>query len=405
MTSNSATSTKKWPLEGIKVLDLGQIYNGPYAGFLLAHAGADVVKVEPLSGELLRERGGGEVPLSFAMLNTNKRGITINLKESKGKDLLLELAGEADVLLENFAPGAMDRLGLGIDLFLEKNPRLIYASGSGYGLTGPKKDNLAMDLTVQAVSGMMSINGLENGPPMKAGAAVCDFVGGVHLYAGIVTALYEREVTGVGGVVEVAMQEAIYPVLTSNIASLHRNKWKQPLRRGNKHPTRGSAPYNVYEANDGHIAIICVKEDHWFSLLRLLNREDLISDQRFATQALRALNEDAVDELVENWTKMKTKDEAVKLLAKNKIPAAPVRNLEEVTRDEHMHERGMLRYVTHPIMGDIVLPTSPIRHHRSTKTELNLEPKLGQHTTEVLSDWLKMSKDAIAELRGFNAIH
>ena len=112
-----------------------------------------------------------------------------------------------------------------------------------------------------------------------------------------------------------------------------------------------------------------------------------------------------MDELVENWTKTKTKDEAVELLAKNKIPAAPVRNLEEVTRDEHMHERGMLRYVTHPIMGDIVLPTSPIRHHRSTKRELNLEPKLGQHTTEVLSDWLKMSKDAIAELRGFNAIH
>ena len=136
-----------------------------------------------------------------------------------------------------------------------------------------------------------------------------------------------------------------------------------------------------------------------------MNREDLIVDQRFATQALRALNEDAVDELVENWTKTKTKDEAVKLLAKNKIPAAPVRNLEEVTRDEHMHERGMLHYVTHPIMGNIVLPTSPIRHHRSTKTELNLEPKLGQHTTEVLSDWLKMSKDAIAELRGFNAIH
>ena len=168
----------------------------------------------------------------------------------------------------------------------------------------------------QAVSGMMSINGLENGPPMKAGAAVCDFVGGVHLYAGIVTALYE-ESNWRGGVVEVAMQEAIYPTHLE-YSKFARNKWKQPKRRGNKHPTRGSAPYNVYEANDGHIAIICVKDDHWFSLLRLLNREDLIVDQRFATQALRALNEDAVDELVENWTKMKTKDEAVKLLAKIK---------------------------------------------------------------------------------------
>lgn len=405
MTSNFINSTNKWPLEGVKVLDLGQIYNGPYAGFLLAHAGADVVKVEPLSGEILRERGGGEVPLSFAMLNTNKRGITINLKESKGKELLLKLAGEADVFLENFAPGAMDRLGLGLDLFLKTNPRLIYASGSGYGLTGPKKDNLAMDLTVQAVGGIMSINGPEKGPPMKAGAAICDFVGGVHLYAGIVTALYEREVTGVGGLVEVAMQEAIYPALTSNIASLHRNKWKQPARRGNKHPTKGSAPYNVYAASDGYIAIICVKNDHWVSLLKLLKREDLISDQRFETQALRAVNEDMIDELVENWTKTKTKYEAANLLKKNKIPAAPVRNLEEVTRDEHMHERGMLRYVNHPIMGEVVLPTSPIRHHRSSKRELKLEPRLGQHTSEVLSEWLKLSEEAIAELRGLDAIH
>ena len=405
MTPNVISSTNKGPLEGVKVLDLGQIYNGPYAGFLLAHAGADVVKVEPLSGEILRERGGGEVPLSFAMLNTNKRGITIDLKESKGRELLLNLAGEADVLLENFAPGAMDRLGLELDLFLKNNPRLVYASGSGYGLTGPKKDNLAMDLTVQAVGGIMSINGPEKGPPMKAGAAICDFVGGVHLYAGIVTALYERETTGVGGLVEVAMQEAIYPVLTSNIASLHRNKWKQPARRGNKHPTKGSAPYNVYEANDGHIAIICVKDNHWFNLLKLLNRKDLINDRRFETQALRAVNEDVIDELVENWTKTKTKDEAAKLLKKNKIPAAPVRNLEEVTRDKHMHERGMLRFVNHPTMGEVVLPTSPIRHQGSSKRELNLEPRLGQHTSEVLSEWLKLSKETIAELRRSNAIY
>ena len=398
MIADKSQNNKQWPLEGVKVLDLGQIYNGPYAGFLMAHAGADVIKVEPLTGEVLRQRGGGQVPLSFSMLNTNKRGIAIDLKKNEGKKLLLDLAGEADVLLENFAPGAMERLGLGIDLFLESNPGLIYASGSGYGLSGPKKNNLAMDLTVQAIGGIMSINGPETGPPMKAGAAICDFVGGVHLYAGIVTALYEREKTGLGGVVEVAMQEAIYPVLTSNIASLHKNKWKQPARRGNKHPTKGSAPYNVYETTDGYIAIICVKDAHWLSLLKVIAREDLLTDQRFKTQALRATNEDVVDEIVENWTKTKTKDQAAELLKTNKIPAAPVRNLEEVTKDEHMHERGMLNNINHPTMGDVILPKSPIRFHKTPESELNIEPTIGQHTREVLVEWLKISGEKVDTL-------
>ena len=398
MIADKLQNNKQWPLEGVKVLDLGQIYNGPYAGFLMAHAGADVIKVEPLTGEVLRQRGGGQVPLSFSMLNTNKRGIAIDLKKNEGKKLLLDLAGEADVLLENFAPGAMERLGLGIDLFLESNPGLIYASGSGYGLSGPKKNNLAMDLTVQAIGGIMSINGPETGPPMKAGAAICDFVGGVHLYAGIVTALYEREKTGLGGVVEVAMQEAIYPVLTSNIASLHKNKWKQPARRGNKHPTQGSAPYNVYETTDGYIAIICVKDAHWLNLLKVIAREDLLTDQRFKTQALMDTNEDLVDEIVENWTKTKTKDQAAELLKTNKIPAAPVRNLEEVTQDEHMHERGMLNNINHPTMGDVILPKSPIRFHKTPESELNIEPTIGQHTREVLVEWLQISGEKIDTL-------
>ena len=255
-----------------------------------------------------------------------------------------------------------------------------------------------MDLTVQAIGGIMSINGPETGPPMKAGAAICDFVGGVHLYAGIVTALYEREKTGLGGVVEVAMQEAIYPVLTSNIASLHKNKWKQPARRGNKHPTQGSAPYNVYETTDGYIAIICVKDAHWISLLKVIAREDLLTDQRFKTQALRATNEEAVDEIVENWTKTKTKDQAAELLKTNKIPAAPVRNLEEVTQDEHMHERGMLNNINHPTMGDVILPKSPIRFHKTPESELNIEPTIGQHTREVLVEWLKISGEKLDTL-------
>jgi len=387
------------PLKGVKVLDLGQIYNGPYAGFLLAHGGADVVKVEPIGGEALRKRGGLGVPLSFSALNTNKRGIALNLKAERGKALLIDMAKQADVLLENFAPGAMERLGVGPDVLMAANPRLIYASGTGYGLTGPDKDNLAMDLTVQAVGGVMGINGPADGPPLKTGLAICDFLGGVHLYSGIMTALYERSVTGQGRLVEIAMQEALYPALASNVASMHKNGWKQPERRGNRHPTRGSAPYNVYECVDGHVAIICVTEAHWTNLLDVVGRSELADDPRFATQALRAQHEDEVDAAVAPWLRERSKYEVAAILKENRVPAAPVRDLLEVTADAHMHERGMLHYVEHPEMGKVVLPSSPLRFAGSIPPGLLLEPDIGQHTDAILSDWLGMEEISVAALK------
>lgn len=388
------------PLKGVRVLDLGQIYNGPYAGFLLAHGGADVVKVEPLDGEALRKRGGGMgVPLSFAALNTNKRGIAVNLKAARGKELLIELVKQADVLLENFAPGAMDRLGVGSEVLMEANPRLIYASGTGYGLSGPDRDNLAMDLTVQAVGGVMGINGPADGPPLKTGLAVCDFLGGVHLYAAITTALYERSVTGQGRLVEVAMQEALYPALASNVAGMLAQGWKQPERRGNRHPTRGSAPYNVYECNDGHIAVICVREAHWISLLEVIGRSDAADDPKFATQALRGENEDEVDAIVAPWLRERSKYEATQIFKENRIPAAPVRDLTEVTADPHMHERGMLHDIDHPEMGKIVLPSSPLRFAGSEPPALTAEPGIGEHTETVLADWLGLDKGTVDMLK------
>ena len=389
----------RWPLEGLKVLDLGQIYNGPYAGFLFAHAGADVVKVEPPDGEALRKRGGGMgLPLSFAMLNTNKRGIAIDLKSDDGKALLVELAGQADVLLENFAPGALDKLGVGPDVLMQANPRLIYGSSTGYGLSGPDRDNLAMDLTIQAVGGVMSINGLEDGPPLKTGLAICDFLGAIHLYSGIMTARYERSVTGKGRLVEVSMEEALYPALASNLASLQRGGWKPPVRRGNRHPTFGSSPYNVYPCRDGHIAIICVREIHWTNLLQVMGRQDLDGEDRFATQALRAQHEDEIDAIVENWLKDLPKAEATQILKDNRIPAAPVRDLVEVTADRHMRERGMLHDVDHPEMGHIVLPTSPLRFGGSPEPELRPEPGIGEHNADVLAEWLGYDAGRIAAL-------
>ncbi|HEY4042715.1 MAG TPA: CoA transferase, partial [Rhodopila sp.] len=207
------------PLAGITVLDFGQIYQGPYATLLMAKAGADVIKIEPPGGEPLRRRalaGGGDTTLPMAMLNANKRAVTLNLKAEAGKDLLKRLAARADVLVENFSPGTMDGLGVGYDVLKDINPRLVYATGTGFGITGPDRDNLAMDFTIQAASGIMSVTGDPNGPPMKAGPTLVDFMGGIHLYAAVMTALLQRTVTGQGQLVEVAMQEAVYPTLASS---------------------------------------------------------------------------------------------------------------------------------------------------------------------------------------------
>jgi formyl-CoA transferase len=219
-----------YPLTGITVIDLSHVYNGPYATFLMAMAGATVIKVEPRGGEHLRSRGDmGGAALPFAMLNANKRAVTLNLKTPAGKDLLKEMVARADVLVENFAPGVMDRLGVGAASLQQINPRLIYGSSSGYGKTGPYKDYPAMDLVMQAMSGIMSTTGYPDQPPVKAGAAVCDFSAGIHLYAAIMTALYERERTGIGRVVEVSMQDASY-------APRPRRRGAQPDRKPPRRP-------------------------------------------------------------------------------------------------------------------------------------------------------------------------
>ena len=234
---SSSGSRPNMPLAGITVIDLGQIYQGPYATLLMAKAGARIVKVEPPKGEPARLRAavGMSATFPFAMLNSNKEGVSLNLKHPKGTALLKRMVAEADVLLENFAPGVMDKLGVGWSVLHEINPRLVYASGTGYGLDGPDRDNLAMDLTVQAASGIMSITGFPDGPPVKAGPAIVDFMSGIHLYAAVVTALFERQITGEGRLVEVAMQESVYPALASNLSFLYNRKGEVPPRTGNRH--------------------------------------------------------------------------------------------------------------------------------------------------------------------------
>ncbi|CAM9385555.1 unnamed protein product [Phaeothamnion confervicola] len=389
------------PLTGITVIDLGQVYQGPYATLLMAKAGATVIKVEPPSGEPLRarERIGGGAVLPFAMLNSNKRDITLNLKSAKGRQMLVALCKKGDVLIENYAPGVMDKLGVGAEFLMQENPRLIYASGSGFGLSGPDRDSLAMDLTVQAVSGIMSVTGFPDGPPLKAGPAVADFLSGTHLYAGIITALFERERTGRGRLVEVAMQETIYPTLASSLGMWHGSGGKLPPRTGNQHAGLAMTPYNVYPAKDGHIAIICVTEQHWLNLLTAMGKEELRDDPRFKSNAARVGNLQATDAVVIEWSQNLPKAEIFALTKRHRIPSAPVRDLLEVVNDPGMHARGMLQWIDHPTMGRIVIPNSPLRYHGTPQMQGGPHPELGEHNVEVYGELLGLSEVEVADLR------
>jgi crotonobetainyl-CoA:carnitine CoA-transferase CaiB-like acyl-CoA transferase len=392
-------------LSGITVLDLGQIYNGPYATFLLAMAGARVIKVEPLTGETLRGRGQkSSAAYPFAMLNQNKESITLNLKSEEGRDLFRQLVKQADILVENFSPDTMNNLGLGADSLLELNPRLIYAAGSGYGRAGAHRDYLAMDITVQAMSGIMSTTGTGDMPPMKAGPAICDFFGGVHLYAAVLTKLFEREKSGKGGILDVAMQDSVLPTLATIIGAYYYHGHEVQPRAGNKHPALTMAPYNVYPAADGHVAIICIRDGHWRALATAMDREDLIDREEFETMAARSAAMETVDAVVSAWTSVRSKEEILSTLQSAGVPTSIVRNVEEVIGDDHLHDRGMLREVEHPALGEIVLQNSPINVASGQSVTPGMPPELGEHNSDVYRQLLGLDETALASLKSLGVI-
>ena len=379
------------PLKGIVVADLTQIYNGPYATYLMAMAGARVIKIEPPGGEHLRKRGANSgAAMPFAMLNGNKESVSIDLKAPEGKALFLKLVERVDVVVENFAPGVLDRLGVGKYVLFEHNPRLIYASGSGYGNDGLYRNFPAMDLTVQAMSGVMSVTGEASGPPMKVGPAICDFFGGTHLYGAIVTALFERERSGRGRSVEVSMMESVYASLSSNLGLYFSSNGDAPMRTGNRHGGLSLCPYNVYPTKDGYIAIICNHQHHWESLISVMNREDLKKDERMVSMTARVEHMKVIDDLIAKWTEQFSKQVLFEMLIAHRVPCAPVRNLQEVVNDPHMHARGMLEEIQHPEFGEMTVARSPLRFDDSPNIPLEPSQRLGESNKIIFSDWLGM---------------
>ncbi|GAA2093210.1 MULTISPECIES: CaiB/BaiF CoA transferase family protein [Brevibacterium] len=387
----------------LTVIELAHIYNGPYCGLMFAHLGAEVVKVEPPAGEKLRGRARDDAdPQEFIMLNSNKKSVALDLKSEAGREALLKLVDSADVLIENYAPGALERLGLAPDALLERNPRLVVASGKGYGSSGPYAELPAMDLTVQAMSGAIATTGFPDGAPVKAGPAFTDFSGGIHLFGAAMAALYDRERTGAGRVVEVSMHDTIYPMLTSALSGLYNYPDRElPQRTGNRHSGLAMAPYNVYRAADGWLAIISAAEAHWQGVCRALGLEALLEDPRFTTVYERAVHMDALDAAVTEVTSTLTRDEITRRLGAHKVPSAPVKELKEVDEDPHLLARGMIRYVDHPKNGRVPTVGNPLRMSPDCGTEpLTPAPAVGADQVEVLVRLAGLSAEEAESLLG-----
>ena len=286
---------------------------------------------------------------------------------------------------------------------LKLNPKLIYAASTGYGDGGPYRDYLGMDITIQAMSGVMSITGEDSGPPMKAGAALCDFLGGVHLYGGIVSALFQRERTGLGALLDISMQDCVFPTLTTALGAYFLAGEQKP-RTGNRHPGLSAAPYNVYQSKDGYVAMICIRDGHWKKLCSAMGRPELADDPRFVDMKSRSANMELLDESITKWTIELSKEEIFKKAQEHGVICAPVQGLADVVSDPHMHERGSLHWTHNEILGETVLMSTPLRFKDQSPPPLKPVPRLGHDTNDILEEMLGLSRKEIDELRALEAI-
>jgi formyl-CoA transferase len=385
MTTHDAASPL--PLAGIKVLDLGQVYGGPYCAHLLLHLGASVVKIEsPGRGEPLRANraaGAGD-PVGFQLLNGGKSSVALDLKAAQGHEQFLELVKDADIVIENFAPGTAKSLGVDFDSLSVVNPRLVYASLKAYSADSPNKDLRGMDLTIQASSGVMSVNGFPDGPPVRCGPSLADFLGGTHLALGIMAALFERTLTGRGQHVDVSLQDAVLPTLTSNFASWLTNPDTAFERTGNRHGGMRESPYNVYATTDGWIAILCISEPQWRGLCELIERLDLRDDPSLSTNHGRAQRMLEIDDIVSEWTTRYPSDEAIVLLQGAGVPCAQLKTVLQVVADESERSLPMLRHVVGDDGADSYTFGSPIRLSEHEILEPMPVAVLGAQNDEVL---------------------
>jgi formyl-CoA transferase len=388
------------PLDGVRVLDLTRVLAGPYCTMFLGDLGAEVVKVEqPGVGDDTRGWGppfvGGESAY-FLCVNRNKKSITVDFKSNDGVALLRRLAERADVLIENFRPGTLERLGLGEKDLRANNPRLIYASLSGFGADGPMSDAPGYDLIVQAWGGLMSITGMPDGEPTKVGVAIIDLVAGLMLGKAIVSALFAREKLGIGQKIDTSLLEAEVACLI-NVGSNYLVEGKIPRRWGNAHSS--IVPYQSFKTADGYLVIGVASEGIWRRFCQAIGKTELADDPRFAKNSDRVQNREVlIPVLLEIFLGRET-DAWIKLLNEAEVPCAPVQTVDQVFKAPQVLHREMLVEVEHPTAGTVSMAGIPVKFSATSPSIRLPPPTLGQHTEEVLTSWLGIKPEEIEELK------
>ena len=379
------------PLKGIKVLDLTRILTGPFATMKLADMGADVIKVEqPGTGDDTRSYGPPFIEghaAYFLSINRNKRSITLNLKSEKGKEVLRKLISWCDVIIENFRPGTIERLGFSYEEVKKINPRAIYCSISGFGQVGAMRDKPSYDLLVQGESGLMDITGQSDGPPTKVGFSLADVNGGLAAVEGILLALFQREKTGEGQRIDISMLDALLALFTYQ-TQIYLMTGKEPKRKGNLHPT--ITPYQTYQAKDGFLNIAIASEAHWAKLLELFDEEFHATEVKplyadlFATNADRVVNREQLNDILSPIFVQKTTDEWVSLLDAKGLARGRINSVKQVCESQLLKDREMILSTIHPDVGEMKVVGNPVKLSGSKTSMFRPPPRLGEHTREVL---------------------
>ena len=393
-------------LSNITVLDLTRVLAGPYCTMMLADYGANVIKIEvPGKGDDTRAMGPkkNDYSMYYAYVNRGKKGITLNLKEEEGKKMFIEMVKKADVVVENYRPGVMDKLGLGYDVLKEVNDQIIYAAVSGFGCYGPKYKRPGYDIIAQATSGLMSITGEAGGQPLRVGNAMGDVLGGMNLTIGILMALNARTVTGRGQRVDVSLVDSVVSSLEVGWQRFFASG-KQPELIGNRYAA--AFPYDSFTASDGLFVIGC-GNDKLFTLLctKVLGREDLLTDPRFDTNIHRCENYAALKPEIEKWSIEHTIAERVSLIDAAGVPVAPINMLADVVNDEHIAgAREMFIHMHHPVIGDMTVPGNPVKL-LDTKPDISkCAPDLGQDNKAVYGEMLGLTEGDLETLKAHNVI-
>ena len=387
-------------LEGVRVLDFTQYLSGPHCTAVLSELGAEIIKVEmPGKGE--PERVAPPITpkresYQFLSYNRGKKSVTLNLKDPKGVEIAKKLAAKVDVLVENFTPGVLERLGLGYEEAKKINPQIIYASISGFGQTGPRRNDVCYDVVAQAMGGLMSVTGYPDGEPLKAGCSLGDYMGGYNGSIAILAALYHRKMTGEGQSIDISMQDGIWAMVFPDRANYFDTN-VVPKRFGNK--LSSSAPFGAFNARDGYVVICTITDGQWQKVLQAMGREDLISEDRFATREKRTKNMSEVDGLVSEWLKDITVEEATAALKKYQVPCSPLPTFDQVASDPQLLSRDMLVEVDQPVSGKVKLVGSVYKMSRTPGNRKMRVPEVGEHNEEIYRGLLEMNEEELKKLR------